>query len=199
MIASLEVPSPPESCSVIFHSAVDVVAYSTDEIPVVENSFGTIPAKTTPGYDAKLDNSGSLIIDPSHKEAPGEDIAANDEARVRIEIGRPIKHSDVLAFSVETEHTYMAGVILEDTRGNSAFRYYPDLQSGAENLVMINALGFDQIENVGADIASVTLRIFTDPNNGSGAISISDVAILSNPAQIRSYLDQHAVAHFPQQ
>lgn len=199
MIASLEVPSDPETCSVIFHSAVDVTAYSTDEIPLVDAAVETIQTKISASFDAKLDQDGSLLIQPSHMEAPGEDIAANDEARVRMEIGKPLQHSDVLAFTVKTDQPYMAGVIIEDTKGNSAFRYYPNLKADEENLVLINTLGFDQIANVGLEIAAVTLRVFTDPEADDGHISMSDPTILSSPAQIKSYLEQHPTAYFPQQ
>lgn len=199
-IASVTVPADPDVCSVTVHSAVDVEVYSEKPDSRRIESLVHMPVQITPSMDAiRLDDGGDILISPRFKVAPEREIAANDEARIAINLDAPLSSSDVLAFAIETDEPFKVSVFITDEFGNQAQRYYPQLVAGRRNIVMLNILGFENSSEISGSIKTVTFRMFTNPEDNDAHVSIKDMTIIEDAFQMREYFKEEASSYFPQQ
>lgn len=182
LVNTLPLEMAPDSCEYrVRRGDFEMLVYQQSEFAFASSAYQAFSAVFTGSYGAE-GQSGETV-----KLAPGS------ESRIDVPIETQLSATDILAFALKPSENLQLSVILNSKSGKSVQRYYPDLQSGCNNLVALNLMGFDNSEGFGDTLTSFSVRLYTHTLTGSASAEISNLAMLKNPLQLQNYLtDQGA-------
>ena len=199
LVLKLPVPSTPQRCDVAIHSNVEVAIYSETGLQVnsVDREPLSLDPEATQRAEAGETRGSFRIFGKSSLVNPAT--WGGDEARITIPIGVEMTVADTLALIVRPTRKVQLGTIIADNEGNTAFRYYPDLESGKDNIVVLNRLGFDRASDLNSSMKELVLRLYLTGIEDNFEVSVSSLEVLREPTHVQDWMREHEGAHFPQQ
>lgn len=192
---SLQVDKIPQQCSVYVHPLPTgrTLAYTQTKFVVdTLTPPESVPVKPQASYNATpiAGTEDSVRIDPA---------GGQTEGRVELKLDRPVSKADTIALIIRSDADHQLGMLLYDKDGKSATREYNDIKAGKDNIVLLNRIGFNRGDTLSDDLASLYLRIYTRPNDKPFNVSIKQLDILKDPAQLKAFFEQHKDAYLHQQ
>lgn len=154
-------------------------------------------------WDAVQTAPGQFRIDPSIVTRPDEPSNyANNQGRIEIELTDALileAETDLIGIMVEPDRNLAIGVGFAGTTSTGEsldiFRYYPPVEAGLKNLILLSKLGFDRGEELHS-LKSATLVVYTAELKNTSALSLFEVRAFSNALELRQYLEEHEDVHF---
>jgi hypothetical protein len=192
---SLRLDKTPQQCSVYVHPlpsgrtlAYTQSAFSVEKVLQPEN----LPLDMEASYNASkaTEAAGDLRINPA---------GGHTEGRIELKLNRPVTSGDTIALIINSAADHQLGMLLYDKEGHSATREYNDIKAGKDNIVMLNRLGFNRGDKLTDNLGSLYLRIYTKATDKAFNVSIKQLNILKDPAQLKAFFEQHKDAYFHQQ
>ncbi len=206
LVLRMPVPSVPSSCTVSIHSNVEVKLYEQDKFDEVVSRRDKIPLKASADLRAQETSSpATFSLEPGGEPSLWSKImgkvtsAPQGESRISIDVDRNLGPSDTLALIIHPDEKIQLGTIFVDDGDRTAFRYYPNLEAGIDNIVVLSALGFDRGDLLSEKIKQLTFRFYTRSTTNDFNVTLNDVEVLRTPDAVRQYMSEHEGAHFPQQ
>ena len=190
-IASVDLPSPPDSCAVSIDVFEDGLTQMTTakSLPVVSAEPEQLKVAPKLSYNSTGfgANEQEVLVNP---------IGGSIEGRIELPIDEDMGPTETLALVVTSELKTQLSFLLEDSKGVVSKRDYNDIVAGKPNLVLVNRLGFVGEDKQAKRIKSITLRIHSGANKEQFKFSINDLQMVRNAAQFETLLKSFGEGNF---
>lgn len=154
----------------------------------------------TCGYDAVFQNADTLLIDPSIVTVPGEEHYYNTQGRIMLTLNQPISRIANKYFGIHVtpqQNVTSLEVMVFDDKDVVASQYYIALKGGVDNLLILNWLGFNNIEALSDTIKEIQIKIHTDTTANSYTMKVGDILTFRDNSAVKYYLD-HNECYIPE-
>ena len=112
-------------------------------------------------------------------------------------LGRRVGPFDYIVISLTPTGGDKLSAILQDDSGRSRMRYLPPLKPGERNLIVLNRLGFPGQDGLGASIRSVSLSLFTNPQDPDFNVDVHGVFVARNIVDLMSVIEREEPVFMP--
>ncbi len=148
----------------------------------------------TCAYDAVCKNADTLLIDPSIVTVPGEEHYYNTQGRVMLTLNQPISRIANKYFGINLlpqQNVTSLQIMLFDDKGVVASQYHIPLKGGVDNLLIMNWLGFNNIEALSDTIKEIQISIHTHTTANSYTIKINNILTFKDNSAVKYYIENN--------
>lgn len=198
LVFALPLDGIPSECDYEYTRAdVARLLFRQTSFEQVDANYKSLSGTPEISLDAVKRVGAEVTIDPSFKTVKNQNSYLNEEARLTFALGTKLGKRDMIALSIASSADLSTGAILTDDNGKTAGRYLTPLKANCDNLVFINRVGFSNEEKLDSTIASVALRLYTTKLKQTAYVSPLRMALITNNAQLRQFLQQEADGCYP--
>jgi len=128
----------------------------------------------------------------------------NTQGRIVINLEQTIHQNTIpfVGFNLFTSNDINIGIDIIDPKDRAAFTYYLPLQGDNNNLILLNWLGFTDIDKLSTTIKGFNIYIYTDKLEQQGVdkikIRVNDILAFRSHTEIYNYLTQNRNVYFPE-
>lgn len=186
----------------LYEAAIQKSQIKMDSLPT------SVSFKITGILDAQnsKESNRSVIVFPAiqtDKENPNN--YQNKQGRIVVDLEQAIDHKSIpyVGFNLFTSYDINIGIDIIDQENRTAFTYYLPLKGEKNNLVLLNWLGFTDIDKLSTTIKGFNIYIYTDKLEKQGVdkvtVKVNDVLAFPSQVEIYNYLTQNKNVYFPEQ
>jgi hypothetical protein len=156
------------------------------------------------GYDAKrVENSNLITIDPSYMNKPDDpEHYSNNQGTVTLVPANSIDRRKYKYFGLMLQpqkDIKSIKISIFDSQGGGTNRYYEPLKAGAKNLLLLQWLGFKNVEELNDNISQIILIIYTKEYQSDEKFSIKmeDLLLFEDNIELYNYFINNSF-YFPE-
>jgi hypothetical protein len=158
----------------------------------------------TCAYDAVPSGIKEILVDPSIiTKSDSINDYTNNIAVAILQTKEPINLNLYKYFGIlakPTISTKLIGINIYDQSDQVAVRYYIPLKENFDNLILLNRLGFLEIDKLSDSISRMDIVIFTSEysENQKFSIKFSDIFLYRNERELNNFFKKNSF-YFPHQ